>query len=166
MNPSLTFVWRMNKSIMQWPNTMFYRDKLSAAPLVLNHNLSGLDNVTRSGRLTDPVLVLIDTSETSSRHETISKKSFSNKTEVVLVMDHLTALIGWWSSDFQNIPPRYFLRPWSSPRSDRRDRSLQLSDRTAGLAPPEQTPPAWDQDRGRLPGEREGGDHHELGALK
>ena len=80
---------------MQWPNTMFYRDKLSAAPLVLNHNLSGLDNVTRSGRLTDPVLVLIDTSETSSRHETISKKSFSNKTEVVLVMDHLTALIGW-----------------------------------------------------------------------
>ena len=85
----------MNKLIMQWPNTMFYRDKLSAAPLVANHNLSGLDNVRRSGRLTDPVLVLIDTSGTSSRHETLSNKSFNNKTEAVLVMEHLTSLIGW-----------------------------------------------------------------------
>ena len=59
-----------------------------------------------------------------------------------------------------------FLSRWSSPRADRRDRSLQLSDRTAGLQPPEQSPPAGDQDGGRLPGEREGGHHLVLGALK
>ena len=85
----------MNKLIMQWPNTMFYRDKLSAAPLVGNHNLSELDNVRRSG-LTDPVLVLIDTSGSgTSRHETVSNKSFQNKTEAVLLMEHLKALTGW-----------------------------------------------------------------------
>ena len=88
---------------MQWPNTMFYRDKLTAAPLVADHNLSGLENVTRSGRLTDPVLVLMDTSKTSSRHETFSNKSLYNKTEAALVIHHLTALIGWHllSSDFR-----------------------------------------------------------------
>ena len=61
---------------------------------------------------------------------------------------------------------RYFLSSWSSPGPDRRDRSLQLTDRTADIQPAEQLPRAGDQDGGRLPGEREGGDHHELGALK
>ena len=86
----------MNKYIMQWPNTMFYRDKLTAAPLVGNHTLSGLADVRPSAPLTGPVLVLIDTSGSgSSRHETVSDKSFYNKTEAVLVMEHLTALTGW-----------------------------------------------------------------------
>ena len=85
----------MNKHIMQWPNTMFYRDKLSAAPLVVNHNLSDLDNVRRSGQLTDSVLGLMDTSGSgSSRQETFFNKSFYNKTEAVLVMEHLKDLTG------------------------------------------------------------------------
>ena len=84
----------MNKYIMQWPNTMFYRDKLTAAPLVVNHSLSSLANVRPSAQLTDPVLVLIDTSATGSRHETVRNKSFYNKTEAVLVIERLTALIG------------------------------------------------------------------------
>ena len=71
-------------------------------------------NVRPSPRLTDPVLVLIDTSETSSRHETFSNKSLYNKTEAALVIHHLTALIGWFSvqtSDTKNISSDVGVRP-------------------------------------------------------
>ena len=50
-------------------------------------------NVRPSPRLTDPVLVLMDTSGSDcSRHETASNKSFYNKIEAVLVMEHLKSL--------------------------------------------------------------------------
>ena len=102
----------MNREIMQWPNTMFYRDRLEASPLVSNHRLSDLgttyykspavkitvliERVKPLAQLTDPVLVLVDTSGITGRHETHSNKSYYNEAEAVLVIDHINSLVGEW----------------------------------------------------------------------
>ena len=53
-----------------------------------------IERVKPLAMLTDPVLMLVDTSGTKGRHETLSNKSYYNEAEAVLVIDHINSLIG------------------------------------------------------------------------
>ncbi|OZC07396.1 hypothetical protein X798_05624 [Onchocerca flexuosa] len=89
----LTEQYRMNKKIMEWPSSFFYKSQLRPNEHIANQVLSDISEVPK-GSLFDEPMIFIDTSHDKSAEnkEELYRYSFANKLEAKLIIKYVNAL--------------------------------------------------------------------------
>ncbi|EFO18850.2 hypothetical protein LOAG_09644, partial [Loa loa] len=89
----LTEQYRMNKKIMKWPSSFFYKSQLRPNEHIANQLLSDISKVPK-GSLFDEPMVFIDTSHDKSAEniEKLYRYSYANALEAKLIIRYVTAL--------------------------------------------------------------------------
>uniref|UniRef100_A0A0R3RYS8 Helicase ATP-binding domain-containing protein n=1 Tax=Elaeophora elaphi TaxID=1147741 RepID=A0A0R3RYS8_9BILA len=89
----LTEQYRMNKKIMEWPSSFFYKSQLRPNKHIADQLLSDISEVPK-GSLFDEPMVFIDTTHDKSveSKEKLCQYSYANALEAKLVIKYVTAL--------------------------------------------------------------------------
>uniref|UniRef100_A0A915PY68 Helicase ATP-binding domain-containing protein n=1 Tax=Setaria digitata TaxID=48799 RepID=A0A915PY68_9BILA len=89
----LTEQYRMNKKIMEWPSSFFYKSQLRPNEHIADQLLSDISKVTK-GSLFDEPMVFIDTSNDKSAEsrEKLYRYSYTNTLEAKLIIKYVAAM--------------------------------------------------------------------------
>ncbi|KAL3982997.1 AAA domain family protein [Acanthocheilonema viteae] len=89
----LTEQYRMNKKIMDWPSSFFYKSQLRPNERIADQLLSDISEVPK-GSLFDEPMIFVDTSHDKSKEskEKLYRYSYANALEAKLIIKYVNAL--------------------------------------------------------------------------